>query len=726
MKYYLLLICFFAITISNAQENRLLQLEVLISQKAATIKGLRQTAKLDLNSTDLATLFAAVATSHDLNITIDPALRGLNIENTFNEVLVSDLFLFLAKEYSLDYTFLGDIITVKQFKPPVVVVIEDRSDILYDGTRNFITLDLNNAPLDKVFRNITDKTGKNLLYDKNIEKKNLSIYVKDVPLKKGLEQLALSNDLLFQESRDGFYLFANAVVSSGNAPNNASNQNTISERPRMRSGNNFDYEVLDTVNQLLRVNFKNAPVEDVVLSIANDLKLGIYVAAPLNMAGTASITSNPISFESLLDILFQSLDTKVAQAGNVSQNGSNNNNGGVVTNKLTYKREGNLYFFGSENQLSLQTDQLVPLKYRSIQLLSDNDNQVFNRTGNQYAGFNNSGFNNTNGLNNNGFQNSNSFSGNLNNRNNGQQPGGANNQSLAQVIKDLLPDDIINSLDIKIDNELNSFIVSGPGLKVKRFKELIQSIDKPVPVILIETMILEVNKNYTLETGIEWGLGDAPVQDRGSIYPTTELTLGSTTVNRVIGGLNGFSSLNIGQVVPNFYVNLKAMESNGDIAIKSTPKLSVLNGHQARLSIGQTTYYVVTSRDIIGTDNPLTNTIINYQPIDAELGIYIKPIVSTSGDITMSIVVNQSTFSPVRIAPDAPPDINSRQFTSTIRVKDQDVIILGGLEENIKNDSGSGVPFLARIPIIKYLFSKRVRERNKRKLAILIRPTVIY
>jgi type IV pilus assembly protein PilQ len=75
---------------------------------------------------------------------------------------------------------------------------------------------------------------------------------------------------------------------------------------------------------------------------------------------------------------------------------------------------------------------------------------------------------------------------------------------------------------------------------------------------------------------------------------------------------------------------------------------------------------------------------------------------------------------------DAPPGINSREFTSIIRVKDQDIIILGGLEEKSKNDSGTGVPFLARIPIIKWFFSSRSRSDSKSKLSVLIKPTVIY
>ena len=148
------------------------------------------------------------------------------------------------------------------------------------------------------------------------------------------------------------------------------------------------------------------------------------------------------------------------------------------------------------------------------------------------------------------------------------------------------------------------------------------------------------------------------------------------------------------------------METSGDIKIRSAPKLSALNGHRANLSIGETTYYAVTQRDIIGSLNPQTSTITNYYPIDAEFAINIKPMVSGDGHITLDINVIQSSFNGKKVAEDAPPGVNSREFNSIIRVKDKDMVILGGLEEKIKNDTGTGVPLLARIPVIKWLFSK--------------------
>ena len=168
------------------------------------------------------------------------------------------------------------------------------------------------------------------------------------------------------------------------------------------------------------------------------------------------------------------------------------------------------------------------------------------------------------------------------------------------------------------------------------------------------------------------------------------------------------------------------METNGDLKVKSTPKLSALNGHVASLTNGQRTYFTQTLVNTIGIENPQQQQFVNFIPIDANLSIKIRPIVSGDGNVTLSIDVMQSSFSTgERISEGAPPDINTSQFNSTIKVRDKDVVILGGLEVNSKSDSGSGIPFLARIPVIKWLFSKRVRTRSESKLSVMIRPTII-
>ena len=101
-------------------------------------------------------------------------------------------------------------------------------------------------------------------------------------------------------------------------------------------------------------------------------------------------------------------------------------------------------------------------------------------------------------------------------------------------------------------------------------------------------------------------------------------------------------------------------------------------------------------------------------------------MVSGDGIVTLDMKVIQSNFNGERIAEGAPPGINSREFTSLVKARNNDIIVLGGLEEKSKDDTGTGVPFLSKIPILKWLFSKRVRRDTRAKLTVLIKPTIIY
>jgi type IV pilus assembly protein PilQ len=90
----------------------------------------------------------------------------------------------------------------------------------------------------------------------------------------------------------------------------------------------------------------------------------------------------------------------------------------------------------------------------------------------------------------------------------------------------------------------------------------------------------------------------------------------------------------------------------------------------------------------------------------------------------MDIKVNQSDFTE-RINETAPPGQVTRAFQSTVRIKNQEMVLLGGLEEKRVNASGKGVPLLSRIPVLKWLFSSRNDQRTKGKLNIFIKPTII-
>jgi type IV pilus assembly protein PilQ len=169
---------------------------------------------------------------------------------------------------------------------------------------------------------------------------------------------------------------------------------------------------------------------------------------------------------------------------------------------------------------------------------------------------------------------------------------------------------------------------------------------------------------------------------------------------------------------------LKALESQGIVEISSTPKLSTLNGHDATMSIGNTEYYIEERTDLYGAQNPQLTTTNTYHPVDAELSLNIKPIISGDNQITLEIEVNQSDFT-ARISKFAPPGIMTRKFKSMIRVRDQEMILLGGLEEKKRSDTSAGVPLLSRIPVLKWIFSSRTKIKAATRLNIFIKPTII-
>ena len=679
---FLLLLLVFS---TRAQHtDRIKKLEVTLDSLSTRIHGLSNTVDLTINSTKLNVFLKAIASSNELNISVSPELNSIIVSKNFLNVSVKDVLLILCKEQRLTIDFFDTILALKKYKEPYRAK-EIKVD--YDSKKDLFSADFQNDSLVLAFRKITMVTGKNLVFsEKELRNHKISVFLKEVPFDAAIDKIAFSNQLEVTRTKDNFYVFK------------ASSKEATRSSRALRMSEHYSFTIKDTINKILKVSFIDAPIGNVIDDIAFRLQLNIATSKPLDDVGKATIISDSISFDRLLNKLLEGTTH-------------------------SYKFENGMYFFGKKNEVLTQSIEIIPLFNRSIELMMEplqnlsgfSNNQILNNSFSQNGTFNQG----------------NIFTGNQRNQITGYQrnlqsgSNGVNKGDDREALKNIFPSGITDSLEIGTDVEQNSFIVKGNAQHIQKFKKFIKKIDKSVPLILIEVMIIEVNKSSTVSAGIDLGIGDAPVENQGTLFQTTDMVLGASTINRIIGGLD-IGSLNIGKVSPNFYARIQALEINGDLKVRSTPKLSALNGHMASLSNGKRTYYTQTLVNTIGVENPQVQQYENFIPIDANLSINIRPIVSGDKSITLSIDVQQSTFSTSeRVSEGAPPDIDTRQFNSTLRVRDQDVVILGGLEVNSKSNSGSGVPFLAKIPIIKWLFSKRVRTAQKSKLSVLIRPSII-
>ena len=197
------------------------------------------------------------------------------------------------------------------------------------------------------------------------------------------------------------------------------------------------------------------------------------------------------------------------------------------------------------------------------------------------------------------------------------------NRSLTDILK-VLPANLQQGVEIYEFKDLNSIIVSGSEPAVNDLQNVINELDKTVPVILIEVVIIDSKSNFSVSTGIQAGVGEAPVKSGGELFPTIDYTLSSESINKLLSSFEGFGWFNLGKVTPNFYLTIKAMEENGTVKIRSTPKLSTLNGHEATLTIGNTEYYLEETNSVIGTQNPQNITTQIYKPVQVNFMLQNK------------------------------------------------------------------------------------------------------
>lgn len=610
-------------------DERIKQMELKLSSLAADMPGLEETVEMSVSGVTIQEFMRGLAEAHKLNVSVDPNIKQ-TIVNNFVNATVSDVLIFICKEYELDINFIGSIMSIVKYEKPKEITLLPFI-VEYNSMTDKLTLDLKNSSLEDVVKIITQKSNKNVVLASGITPKEVSVYVQNMAFDNALENLGIANDLEVVKTKEHSYIIQKATIEQATTNNNSSSSNPRNSSNQNKKSGGFSYEVKKASD--ISVLATDVLIEEVIKNVAKDLGIDYFFVSEIKDKTTINVKSK--TFSELLDNMF---------------NGTN----------LTYDIKNGIYVFGKRETEGLRVTKVIQLQHRSV-----------------------------------------------------------------EKVVDFIPSDIKQGVNIKEFVDLNSLILSGSNPQIIEIENFILMIDKIVPVVLIEVMIVDYSNSRTDATGIDVGLGENPATTKGTIFPEANMNLNSTSINNLIESFNGYGILNLGKVTPNFYVNIKALETQGILKVKSTPKLATLNGNEAKMKIGNTEYYVEQTTNTLANQTTQTINTRVYKSVNADLSVTIKPFVSGDDQITMEIAVSQSDFTE-KIEPGAPPGTVSRDFSSLIRVKDQEMILLGGLEEKSIRESGKGVPFLSRIPVIKWFFSSRTREKSKSKLNIFIKPTVIY
>ena len=301
----------------------------------------------------------------------------------------------------------------------------------------------------------------------------------------------------------------------------------------------------------------------------------------------------------------------------------------------------------------------------------------------------------------------------------------------AEEVKMMLQD---ISDQIQVDISGNKLLVNASPKKIAEIQDVVRQIDIPAIQIMLETRLIEVAADSEEQLGIDWSrlskfttvLAENALDEAtgGSIVPDDQ-TLGQMPTTMPFDQLK--TDLKEGsQIIPRYFsrqmtafdITLDMLMKANQAEVLADSRLTTLNGREASIKLVDIVPYILSSGGVGGQ--------VQVQREEVGIKLDINPTVNTDGFITVKVEPEVSTIFEF-IGPDNNiPRVKSRKSSTTIRVKDGESIIIGGLLSNDRKQTLYKVPFLHKLPWIgsKLFVSKNLVER-KTDLIIQITPRIV-
>jgi type II secretory pathway component GspD/PulD (secretin) len=243
------------------------------------------------------------------------------------------------------------------------------------------------------------------------------------------------------------------------------------------------------------------------------------------------------------------------------------------------------------------------------------------------------------------------------------------------------------------DDEQNAVVVAGNESVQEGARQLFATIDRASPQVLFEVRVADVTPR-TEDSNVGLEFGGANVQGQQTMGRTTyAFTGGSIPIN----------------------VTLNALVTEGRAQILATPKLVTLNNKEADLLIGET-YPIVFNTSVLGGQN--------VQFVDIGVKLRLTPTIGPDGTVTAELHPEYSELQGMTST--GYPIITNRKIDATLRVRDSETIVLGGLMSDVDTETIAKVPWLSSVPVLGKFFQNKQTHRERDEIVFLITPHVIY
>ena len=299
--------------------------------------------------------------------------------------------------------------------------------------------------------------------------------------------------------------------------------------------------------------------------------------------------------------------------------------------------------------------------------------------------------------------------------------------------------DVVNAiravLDVQRVQQLlsqNALVVRGTPDQIALAEKLVEDLDKARPEVIVDIAVLQVSKDRSRTLGLSPPTSATEtLQSNINTTTTTTSTTGTTTPTS--SGSTGLELNTLGNLnATDFQVtipsaNLSAVMGDTDTKMLQNPQVRALDNQKATLKIGERVPVATGSFQpgIGGVGiNPLVNT--QFQYLDVGVNIDVTPHVHADREVTLKItmeissVVGQSSIGGI-----SQPIIGQKKIEHEIRLKDGESSLIGGILDDSQTRSLAGIPGLAQIPILGYLFGQRSQDHSQDETVFAITPHII-
>jgi general secretion pathway protein D len=284
-------------------------------------------------------------------------------------------------------------------------------------------------------------------------------------------------------------------------------------------------------------------------------------------------------------------------------------------------------------------------------------------------------------------------------------------------------------INIQADENTNALVITAPPDLMRSLQAVIRQLDIRRAQVLVEAVIAEVSSSKSSELGVQWAV-DGSTGGRGPIAGTNFPGSGTGILGIIadpVGSIpnigNGLS-LGLGNNSSDnrFAVLLRALASDDQSNVLSTPSLVMLDNEESEIVVGQNVPFVTGSQQTTGG---LANPFQTIQRQDVGLTLKVKPQINEGNAIKMDIVQEISSVVPDSTSGAADIVTNKRSIKTSVLADDGSIVILGGLIQDDLKEGESKVPLLGDIPLLGGLFRSKTSQKVKTNLMVFIHPVIL-